>query len=144
MSNEVRAIQPGAVTVYGSTARLATPDTVEYHVNRNRRAGYDDNGGTGYGGVVFIFDLTACAGGAAKGVTFKVEGIDPASGKAYLVLSGVKVSAAATTVYKVGLGLTAAANSVANDVMPSWFRITMTHDADTTSATYSVGAHVMG
>jgi hypothetical protein len=46
----------------------------------------------------------------------------------------------ATTVLKVGPGLTAAANLVANDMIPSIWRVIVTH-GDTDSATYSVGCN---
>jgi hypothetical protein len=112
--------------VYASAARTATPDTVELELP----------GGVQYAQVVI--DCTAAA--ATPSVVFTVSGVDRVSGKVYTLLASAAVTATGTTVLRIGPGLTAAANLVANDVLPPVIRFTATHgDAD--SITYSVGAH---
>lgn len=91
-------------------------------------------------GVHVILDVTAITG--APSVTLKIEGKDPASGKYYTVLEGAAVTAVSTVVYKVFPAATAAANSVANDIIPKIWRITITH-ANADSITYSVGYSLM-
>jgi len=86
-------------------------------------------------GIVIVFDVTAVA---TSDIKMKIEGKDPASGKYYTILESASVTTAVTNVYKVHPSLTAAANSVANDIVPKTFRITMTH-ANANSTTYSVG-----
>lgn len=41
----------------------------------------------------------------------------------YTILAGAAVSSASTTVYRVGPGLTAAANAVANDILPMLWNV---------------------
>lgn len=71
-------------------------------------------------------------------ITLTIQGKDPASGKYYTVLAGAAVTTQVTNIYKVGRGLTAAANSVASDVVPKTFRIIVTHN-NANAITYSVG-----
>lgn len=112
--------------VYASAARTATPDTIELEVP----------GGTHYAHVVI--DVTAVT--ATPSVTFTVSGVDRVSGKIYTLLASAAITATGTTVLRIGPALTAAANTVANDVLPPVIRFTATH-ADADSITYSVGAH---
>ncbi len=87
-------------------------------------------------GVHVILDVTEISG--SPSITLKVEGKDPASGKYYSILEGAAVTTAGTYVYKVFPGATSAANSVANDIVPKTWRVTVEH-ANTDSITYSVG-----
>ena len=86
-----------------------------------------------------IIDVTAVT--ATPALTVKIQGKDPASGKWYDILVSTAIATVSTTVLKVGPALTAAANLVANDMIPSIWRVTVTH-GDTDSATYSVGANL--
>jgi hypothetical protein len=80
-------------------------------------------------------DMTVVGTGS---VTLTIQGKDPASGKYYTLLAGAAVIANSTVTYRVGVGLTAAANLVANDALPRTIRILATHN-NANPATYSVG-----
>lgn len=114
--------------VLPSAARTTDPDPQEFEL-----------AGRGYeytGGLVLVIDATAVT--ATPALTVTVSGVDRVSGKLYTILASVAIATAVTTVLKIGPGLTAAANTVANDRLPPVFRVTCTHgDAD--SITYSIG-----
>jgi hypothetical protein len=86
-----------------------------------------------------VIDVTAVT--ATPALTVRIQGKDPASGKYYDILVSAVIATVSTTVLRVGPGLTAAANLVANDMIPSVWRVTVTH-GDTDSATYSVGCNL--
>lgn len=115
------------VSLYASAARTATPTAATLPVGR-------------YKSLHLTIDVTAVA--ATPSVVCTIDALDPVSGKYYNLLTSAALTDAGapyTRVLKIGRGLTAAANLVANDVLPSTLRVTMTHgDAD--SITYSVGA----
>jgi hypothetical protein len=86
--------------------------------------------------AIIVADLTAISGGNA---TFTLEGKDPASGKYYLILAAAATTITSTVIMRVGAGLTAAANSVANDIVPRTMRVTYTRGTSAlTTATVSV------
>ncbi len=114
------------VTVYASAARTATPTAVTVPTGRYR---YLD----------LTLDLTALA--ATPSLVVTVDARDSASGKFYNLITSAAITTVSTNTYRVGPGLTAAANLVANFVLPDSIRVTVTHgDAD--SATYTVGANL--
>lgn len=126
MANVVRQVVEAtqSVSVLPSAARTATPDTEELELRGAR-------------GLHLVIDVTAVT--LTPSVTVTISGVDRLSGKVYTLLASAAITAVGTTVLKVGPGLTAAANLVANDVLPPIVRITCTHgDAD--SITYSVAA----
>lgn len=86
-------------------------------------------------GIHAVLDMTTVGTGS---VTLTIEAKDEVSGKYYTLLAGAAVTANSTNVYKVYPGLTAAANAVANDVLPRTFRITVTAN-NANAAVYSVG-----
>lgn len=126
MANNITRVtnQGTRVDVYASAARTATPDTVELEVGGHR-------------GMHLVIDATAAA--ATPSVVFTIQGVDRTSAKVYTILASAAITGTGTTVLRVGPGLTAAANTVANDVLPPIIRILATH-ADADSLTYSVGA----
>lgn len=127
MANQIFAGVGNHFQVYSSTARTATPDTMEFELPRGTRFGH------------FVIDVTAIT--ATPSVTFTISGVDRVSGKVYTILASAAITAVGTTVLKVGPGLTAATNSVANDVLPQVIRISASHlDAD--SITYSMAGAV--
>jgi|SRR6267142_190948 len=66
-----------------------------------------------------IIDITAIT--ATGTIVVTIYGVDPISGKIYVILASAVLGAVSTTILKVGPGLTAAANLVANDIVPiSW------------------------
>lgn len=90
-------------------------------------------------GIKIILSTTAIGTGS---VTLEIDGKDPASGAYYPILTGAAVTTDTTVVYTVYPGLTAAANSVANDVLPRTWRVLVTAN-NANPATYSVGATVI-
>lgn len=125
MANSITRISnsAGTFTVLASAARTATPDTVELEV-------------AGYRGLHLIIDCTAAAD--TPSVVFTIQGVDRVSAKVYTILASAAITGTGTTILRVGPGLTASANVVANDVLPPVIRILATH-ADGDSITYSVG-----
>lgn len=98
-----------------------------------------DQDGTDVEFLHVIVDVTAVTDTPA--LTVRIQGKDPASGKYYDILVSAVIATVTTTVLRVGPGLTAVANLVANDIVPSIWRVTVTH-GDTDEAVYSVGANL--
>lgn len=88
-----------------------------------------------------IYFWVVCTAGTGT-VTFKIDAIDPASGNASNLLTGTAVTNPSTNIYKVGVGLTAAANSVANEYLTRTVAITLTSNG--TALTYSAGYSLIG
>ena len=117
----------GSKTILASAARTATvnsPDITNW---------------VGKGAHVVI-DVTADPSTAS--VTFTIQGKDETSGVYYTILASAAIAAVGTTVLKVYPGLTAATNTVANDILPKTWRVRAVA-ADAESLTYSVGASVI-
>jgi len=93
--------------------------------------------------AIVTIDITAITG-TTPTATFTVQGKDPVSGKYYTILASTALNAVATTVLKIGPGLTAAANSVANDIMPTVFRVIVTIGGTTPAVTATVGVQLIG
>lgn len=91
-------------------------------------------------GIHVVLDMTVVGTGS---VTLTIQGKDVASGKYYTLLAGAAVTTNSTNVYKVGPALTAAANAVANDIVPAVFRLLVTAN-NANAATYSVGLALGG
>lgn len=91
-------------------------------------------------GAHIVIDVTADPGTAS--VVFTVQGFDPTSEKFYTILASAAVTAVGTTVLRIYPGLTAAANTAANDVLPRKWRVLADH-ADAESITYTVGASLV-
>lgn len=91
-------------------------------------------------GCHVIIDVTAIS--ATPSVVPTIQGKDSVSGKYYPLLAGAAITGTGTVILKLYPGLTDAANLVANDILPSKFRILMTH-ADADSITYSVGVSLV-
>lgn len=86
-------------------------------------------------GLQVVLDMTTVGTGS---VTLTVQGKDVASGKYYTVLAGAAVTTNSTNIYKIYPGLVAAANAVANDALPTTYRILVTAN-NANAAVYSVG-----
>lgn len=85
-------------------------------------------------GCVVILDMTVVGTGS---VTLTIKGRDPLSGKVYTILTGAAVTTNSTNVYKVFIGVTAAANAAVSDVVPYGVEILVTAN-NANAATYSV------
>lgn len=71
----------------------------------------------------FILSTTTASGGNTVQITF--NGIT-ASGYVYPILTGAAIAAVAVTPYKIGPGLTAAANLTVNDMTPRVIQLVVT------------------
>lgn len=91
-------------------------------------------------GATIVLDVTATS--ASPSVTLKIQGKDTASGKYYDILTSSAVTVISTTVFKIHPGLTAAANSIANDILPLTWRVVVEH-SNTDSIQYSVGFSIV-
>jgi hypothetical protein len=111
-------------TALASLARTATNSTTDF-------ANY------GHQGLIVIFDVTAVHASGSD-IKCKIEGKDTVSGKYYTILESASVTTVSTNIYRVNPQLTAGANLIAKDMMPTDFRFTMTH-ANANATTYSVG-----
>ena len=106
------------------TATVASRDQVNWHGK----------------GLHLVIDVTAVT--ATPSVVFTIQGKDVTSGKYYTILASAAITGTGTTVLRVHPALTAAANLVANDILPLHWRVNAVHgDAD--SITYSVAASVV-
>lgn len=117
------------ITVLSSAARTATGQSAD-QTNHNAR------------GLHLVIDVTAVSG-TSPTLVVTIQGKDALSGKYYTVLASASITAVGTTVLRVGPGLTAAANTVANDIMPRTWRIDYTIGGTTPSFTFSVGASLI-
>jgi hypothetical protein len=86
-------------------------------------------------GIHVVLNVTSAGTGS---ITLSIVGVDSVSAATYTILAGAAVTTNSTNVYKVGQGLTAAANAVANDLLPRSFNIVITHN-NANTITYSVG-----
>lgn len=116
---------PEESVIFKSVARTATHNSPDLAKNRE------------FSGLILIIDATVEV--ATASVVFTIQGKDPGSGKYYTILASAAVTAVGTTILRVHPNLTASANVIAKDVMPSTFRILATHD-DADALTYTVGA----
>lgn len=90
-------------------------------------------------GIHVIVDVTSAGTGS---ITMTLNGKDPASGKYYLLLSGLAITTNSTNVYRLYPGITTAANANASDVLPRTFQIVITAN-NANSMTYSVGYNLV-
>ena len=93
-----------------------------------------------YRGCHIIIDVTEDP--ASASITPTIQGFDTVSGKYYTLLTGLAITAVGTTILKIYPGLSASANVIANDILPSNFRISMAV-AGGDSMTYSVSASLV-
>lgn len=127
MANVITGGVGPAFAIYASTARTATPDTAEFELPAGSKAG------------VFVIDVTAAT--STPSTVFTVLGVDRVSGKTYTILASAAIVGTGTTVLRVGPGLTAAANLVANDILPPVIRISAVH-GNANSQTYTMAGMV--
>lgn len=110
-------------TLLASAARTATtasPDQTNFNSTGKLR--------------VYV-DVTVAGTGS---ITVEIDEKDPISGAYIAILTSAAITANGETVLRVGVGLTAAANSVANDFVPRAWRVNVTAN-NSNAMTYSVG-----
>lgn len=83
---------------------------------------------------LFFINVTAAS---TPSVVFTINGVDPISGATYNILTSAAITATGLTVLRVHPALTAAANTIAKDMLPAAISVTATH-ANSNSITYSV------
>lgn len=88
---------------------------------------------------LFFINVTAVTG--APSVVFTIAGVAPNGSVAYTVLESAAITATGLVVLRVSPHLTAAANTIAKDLLPSALKATATH-ANADSITYSM--HFVG
>lgn len=115
------------VTVYPSLSRDAATYNADF-INP------DGNG------LDLIIDVTDVGAGPGT-VTVTIEGVDPASGKKYTILASAVINATGTTILRVGRGLTASANVVANSHIPK--KVNVKAVVATNAVVFSVGANLI-
>jgi len=95
-------------------------------------------------GMHVILDVSVKTG-APTNIILTVKAYDPASGELYTLLAGAAVTGVSTNVYKIFPKATAAANAVANDVVPRQLEISVAGTGVTGAAyfTYSVAIAFM-
>lgn len=120
-------VQPYHLTLLVSAARTATVNT-DVVANRGHR------------GLHLIIDATAASD--TPSVVFTIQGYSPTGDDYYTILASAAITGTGTTVLRVYPGLTAAANTIANDVLPHLWRVNAVH-ADGDSITYSVAATLL-
>lgn len=93
-------------------------------------------------GVTVILDTTVNAGGLGS-ITLTINGVDPVSGKTFLLLSGAAVTTVTTNRYTVyPSGIAAVANVTAVDALPYQWNIVVTAN-NANPMTYSVAAYTL-
>lgn len=124
----IRARSNDNITVLASAARTATVASATF-TNGNYRGGQ------------FIINTTVVPG-AAPSTVFSVQMFNAVTGNFITLLSSVAIVAVGTVVLRVYPGLVAAANLVANDLLPWQWRVNAVH-GNANSVTYSVAANLM-
>jgi len=84
---------------------------------------------------LFFINVTAVS--LTPSVVFTIAGVSPAGDSVYTILASAAITGTGLTVLRVSPHLTAAANTIAKDILPSAIKVTATH-ADTDSITYSM------
>ena len=86
-------------------------------------------------GLIVVIDVTLDP--ASASVVFTVRGVDHVSGSTFNLLTSAAIAATGTTVLRITPDLTAAANLIAETLLPTTLRVFADH-TDTDSITYSV------
>ena len=84
-----------------------------------------------------LFFINMSAVTATGSVTFTIAGISTAGDTVYTILESAAITATGLTTLRVSPQLTAAANTIAKDMLPSAIKVTATH-ANGVSMTYSM------
>lgn len=85
---------------------------------------------------LFLINVTAAS--ATPSVVFTISGITPdEDGTIYTILASAAITGTGLTVLRVSPHLTAAANTIAKDILPNAIKVAPVH-ADADSITYTV------
>lgn len=102
--------------------------------------GQQIDGSNGRGVLLFV-NISAISG-TTPTLTVTLKGLDP-NGNAYTILASSALNATGLTVLKVYPALTAAANTVANDVLPVSWRVDYTIGGTSPSVTGTIAANLL-
>jgi len=136
--NGTNALAAGAMAWNGATADRQRNNTdVTFLASASRTTTQGPTNITTFNAraIYIVLDMTVVGTGS---VTLSVDMVDPASTKKVNLLTGAAVTTNGTNIYKIGVGLTAAANLVVNEYLPRTITITVTAN-NANPATYSVG-----
>jgi hypothetical protein len=92
-------------------------------------------------GVKVVIDITAVGG--TPTLVVSIQGKDIASGKYYTILASAALATVSTTVLTIYPAMVAAANLVANDILPRTWRVSCLVGGGTPSVTATVGASMV-
>ena len=92
-------------------------------------------------GVIVFVNISAISG-TTPSLTVTIKGLD-SNGNAYTILASSALTATGLTVLKVYPALTAAANAVANDILPVNWRIDTAIAGTTPSVTATISANLL-
>lgn len=90
-------------------------------------------------GILLFVHISAISG-TSPTLTVTLQGKSPVSGQYYTILATTALNATGTTVLKVYPGLTTAANSAANDILPSVYRVNTAIGGTSPSVTATVSS----
>lgn len=97
---------------------------------------------TNQGAGLLIFINVTAISGTSPTLTVTLKGsIDGSATATYTILASAAITATGLTVLRVYPGLTAAANLVANDVVPGWCQISSAIGGTTPSVTATISAY---
>ncbi len=119
-------VAPSSATAFESKSRTAAPTGVIIAVPK---------GASEMALVLNVTDDTA-----SNTVHADIWGVDRAGNTTWLILAGAAKSKGTTTVLRVSPNITAATNTIAQDVLPSEVLILPVH-SDSAAIVYSVGVH---
>jgi hypothetical protein len=116
---------PASGTAFESVARTAAPPSAIFSTPRGAQ------------NLAVVLDVTANTGGNTA--TLTISGVDRSGNKLWTILASA-AKTVSTTVLRVSPNITASANLIAQDVVPSEIQIDVAH-SDGAAITYSVGVH---
>lgn len=123
-----------------SIQRNAGKEVVELFATEARTATANATSSIRSAQGLFLINVTAAS--ATPSVVFTISGITPdAAGTLYTVLASAAITGTGLTVLRVSPHLTAAANTIAKDILPHAIKVAAVH-ADSDSITYSM--HFIG
>jgi hypothetical protein len=93
-------------------------------------------------GLKLVINITAITG-TTPTLTVTIRGKDPTSGVYWSILASTALNATGTTILTVYPGLTAAANSVANDVLPPNFNVQYAIGGTTPAVTATISTQMV-
>lgn len=114
-----------------------TPALITHSAAAAGTNGIEQNSGA-FKGVMLFIDITAITG-TSPTLTVTLQGKSP-TGVYYTILASAALTATGLTVLRVYPGLTAAANSMANDTMPEAYRVITAIGGTTPAVTATVHA----